>query len=248
MNPTWSGVLNSRGLRIWDSKELPTPNNISDRATITHPSSLHLAISPDVIPDESLSCLVLANNTIFNRKSTIMEENLVLDKDLRLLNGTAYGITKAMAGLGNCDNTSDANKPISIATQAALNALNNGDGAVFSQLRTEIFNTNQLAFSTSTAVTELAAKQDPDFAGIVNIDGLLYTGNLLRYDLQSFPTAYQRGRMIHPNMLEFCISDISRPQTSEIYFSLANDNIYMSKDTRVVKQLDVDGILNASNG
>ena len=48
---------------------------------------------------------------------------MVLDKDLRLLNGTAYGITKAMVGLGNCDNTSDANKPISIATQTALHTL-----------------------------------------------------------------------------------------------------------------------------
>ena len=34
--------------------------------------------------------------------------------------GTVSGITKAMVGLGNVDNTSDANKPISTATQAAL--------------------------------------------------------------------------------------------------------------------------------
>jgi hypothetical protein len=134
-----------------------------------------------------------------------MEETLVLDKDLRLLNGTAYGITKAMVGLGNCDNTSDANKPISIATQAALNALNNGDGAAFSLLRTQIFNTNQLALSTQSGITELAAKQDPEFSGIVNVDGLLYTGNLLLYDYNSLPAAYQRGRVIHLNMLEFCI-------------------------------------------
>lgn len=34
--------------------------------------------------------------------------------------GTVSGITKAMVGLGNVDNTSDANKPISTATQTAL--------------------------------------------------------------------------------------------------------------------------------
>lgn len=34
--------------------------------------------------------------------------------------GTVGGITKSMVGLGNVDNTSDANKPISSATQAAL--------------------------------------------------------------------------------------------------------------------------------
>lgn len=31
------------------------------------------------------------------------------------------GLTKAAVGLGNCDNTSDANKPVSTATQTALN-------------------------------------------------------------------------------------------------------------------------------
>ena len=36
--------------------------------------------------------------------------------------GTVNGITKAMVGLGNVDDTSDANKPISTATQTALNA------------------------------------------------------------------------------------------------------------------------------
>lgn len=35
--------------------------------------------------------------------------------------GTVSGITKSMVGLGNVDNTSDASKPISTATQTALN-------------------------------------------------------------------------------------------------------------------------------
>lgn len=37
-------------------------------------------------------------------------------------NGNPHGVTKAQVGLGNCDNTSDLNKPISSATQVALNA------------------------------------------------------------------------------------------------------------------------------
>ena len=36
--------------------------------------------------------------------------------------GTVSGITKAMVGLGNVDNTSDASKPVSAAAQSALNA------------------------------------------------------------------------------------------------------------------------------
>ena len=35
--------------------------------------------------------------------------------------GTVSGVTKAMVGLGNADNTSDANKPVSTSTQAAIN-------------------------------------------------------------------------------------------------------------------------------
>lgn len=37
------------------------------------------------------------------------------------------GVTKANVGLGNCDNTSDANKPVSTATQTALNLKQNLD-------------------------------------------------------------------------------------------------------------------------
>jgi len=39
--------------------------------------------------------------------------------------GTVSGITKSMVGLGNVDNTSDANKPVSTATQTALNGKQN---------------------------------------------------------------------------------------------------------------------------
>lgn len=47
-----------------------------------------------------------------------------------------HGVTKAQVGLGNVDNTSDANKPVSTATQTALNGkadadLSNVDDTVF---------------------------------------------------------------------------------------------------------------------
>lgn len=42
--------------------------------------------------------------------------------------GTVSGVTAAMVGLGNVDNTSDANKPVSTATQTALDAKQPLDG------------------------------------------------------------------------------------------------------------------------
>ena len=45
--------------------------------------------------------------------------------------GTVSGVTKAHVGLGNVDNTSDADKPVSTATQAALDTKANLAGATF---------------------------------------------------------------------------------------------------------------------
>ncbi len=39
----------------------------------------------------------------------------------QLTSGNPHGVTKSDVGLSNCDNTSDANKPVSTATQTALN-------------------------------------------------------------------------------------------------------------------------------
>ena len=39
-----------------------------------------------------------------------------------IFSGTTSGITKAMIGLGNVDNTADAHKPVSTATQNSLDA------------------------------------------------------------------------------------------------------------------------------
>ena len=46
--------------------------------------------------------------------------------------GTVGGISKSMVGLGNVDNTNDLNKPVSIATQTALNLKANLASLTFS--------------------------------------------------------------------------------------------------------------------
>jgi hypothetical protein len=67
-----------------------------------------------------------ANHTGTQAQSTVT--NLVTDLAAKAplasptFTGTVSGITKSMVGLGNVDNTSDANKPVSTATQAALDA------------------------------------------------------------------------------------------------------------------------------
>ena len=48
-----------------------------------------------------------------------------------IFTGTVSGVTKAMVGLSNVDNTADASKPISAATQIALNSKVSAENAVF---------------------------------------------------------------------------------------------------------------------
>lgn len=101
--------------------------------------------------------------------------------------GDVNGVSSGMVGLGNCNNTSDANKPISTTIRAALDSLTttvaaisidltspNGGNVAFSiaieQNCADILDLHNVAFSSAATVTELAAKQDPDFSETVNVE------------------------------------------------------------------------------
>ena len=68
--------------------------------------------------------------------------------------GTVSGITKSMVGLGNVDDTTDLLKPISTATQTALDA----------------------KLNTSVAASTYATKASPIFTGTVDFSGATVTG------------------------------------------------------------------------
>jgi hypothetical protein len=68
--------------------------------------------------------------------------------------GTVNGITKTMIGLGNVDNTTDESKPISTATQSALDT----------------------KLSISTASSTYAPKISPVFTGTVDFSGATVSG------------------------------------------------------------------------
>ena len=108
-----------------------------------------------------------------------------------------HGVTKAQVGLGNVDNTSDADKPVSTATQAALNTISGNVTAVTDDLADHIAdkgnphdvtkaqvglsnvdNTSDAAKPVSTA-TQTALNKKLDNSGDKTFDGnLTITGNL----------------------------------------------------------------------
>jgi hypothetical protein len=66
------------------------------------------------------------NTTIGNASSDVLTVNAGTT-----FNSTVSGLTKSMVGLGNSDNTSDVNKPVSTAQQTALNLKANLAGPTF---------------------------------------------------------------------------------------------------------------------
>lgn len=67
--------------------------------------------------------------------------------------GTVNGITKAMVGLGNVDNTSDAGKPISAATQTAITAVANLPVGNRNRIINGAFRINQRSYVSGAATT-----------------------------------------------------------------------------------------------
>jgi len=96
--------------------------------------------------------------------------------------GTVSGITKSMVGLGNVDNTTDLLKPISTATQTALDA----------------------KLAISTASTTYAPKESPTFTGTVDFSGATVTG------ITALPTQLNNsGKYLTTNGTEATWSDLN---------------------------------------
>jgi hypothetical protein len=105
--------------------------------------------------------------------------------------GTVSGITKSMVGLGNVDNTSDADKPVSTATQTALNlkaplADPTFTGTVSGITKSmvglgNVDNTSDankpVSTATQTALDLKSPKADPTFTGTVTVSasGIAFT-------------------------------------------------------------------------
>jgi hypothetical protein len=89
-------------------------SNLQSKTNAMSYSGNTLTMNENVIVtlDESLN----GNVTIGNASTDILTVN-----SATTFNGTVSGLTKSMVSLGNVDNTSDTNKPVSTAQQTALN-------------------------------------------------------------------------------------------------------------------------------
>lgn len=113
-------------------------------------------------------------------KSQAEIDELVTKLDTHISNkSNPHSVTKAQVGLGNVDNTSDANKPISTATQNALNSkFNASDGNALKQTIENMPNlvVTEGSLSHKNDSISLSLRQQ-DLKDQVNTDSILLTFN-----------------------------------------------------------------------
>ena len=103
-------------LRIIDAPEIPT-NNITGQEKLPTGGNGNYSISLDSLADYTKTKKDLADNTSVDGKVNGVRQEL--DAHIEdLLN--PHQVTKGQIGLGNVDNTADADKPVSNSTQAAI--------------------------------------------------------------------------------------------------------------------------------
>lgn len=103
-------------LRIVDAPEIPT-ENITGEEKLPTGGSGNYSISLDSLADYTKTKKDLADNTSVDGKVNGVRQEL--DAHIEdLLN--PHRVTKGQIGLGNVDNTADADKPVSNSTQAAI--------------------------------------------------------------------------------------------------------------------------------
>ncbi|MEG0407230.1 MAG: hypothetical protein RR623_00015 [Bacilli bacterium] len=103
-------------LRIVDAPEIPT-ENITGEEKLPTGGSGNYSISLDSLADYTKTKKDLADNAIVDNKVGGVRKELE-DHIEDLLN--PHQVTKGQIGLGNVDNTADADKPVSNSTQAAI--------------------------------------------------------------------------------------------------------------------------------
>jgi hypothetical protein len=174
-NPTFTGTVvlpTSTSIGDVSSTEIGYLNGVTSgiQAQIdTKASSIH---SHTLIQIEDVAASANELNYLVGSASNIQNQlNDKADIANPTFTGTVSGVTKTHVGLGNVDNTSDANKPVSTATQTALDAKANLSGATFTgdvTVETDLIVDGNLTVSGTTTTV---SAQD-----LVVSDPLIYIG------------------------------------------------------------------------
>ena len=132
--------------------------------------------------DASLNANLYVNGVIYNNGSPLETKFATVNSPT--FTGTVSGITSSMVGLGNVDNTSDILKPVSNATQTAINVIVGNPPATMKTLQSlaaalsndPSFGTN-LTNSFNTSIIGKASVTNPSFITAITTPKLFVTSD-----------------------------------------------------------------------
>lgn len=139
INQSLSTKADTSDVTLWLADKLDIADAQSTYALINSPTFSGTVNLPSTTQIGAITSSEIASLAGISTSETVQSQidNLQDDVDTKApiesptFTGTVSGITSTMVGLGNVDNTSDLNKPVSTATQSALNLKANISGQVF---------------------------------------------------------------------------------------------------------------------
>ena len=156
--------------------------------------------------------------------------------------GTVSGVTKAHVGLGNVDNTSDANKPISTATQNALDLKANLAGATFTGAVTIEGNLNVTGTTTTINATDLSVSDPLIYLAsgqydedVLDVGFLAATGAAGGTEASHLHSGFFRD--VSDGKKWKLVSNVPHPVSNTV------DVTNATKETLVVGNLEADGVV-----
>ena len=160
-------------LRIVDAPEIPT-NSITGQEKLPTGGSGNYSITLDSLADYTKTKKDLTDNTaVDNKVNSVRQE---LDAHIEDLSNP-HQVTKGQIGLGNVDNTADADKPVSNSTQAAIISAV-APKANKADVYTKQESSDLVNNSISTALTPVNTSLDLAKRGIANRYDAALTYNL----------------------------------------------------------------------
>jgi hypothetical protein len=221
-------------------------------------ANLNISQNLSVTGDISMNGNFYVANTIYENGNSLVSKYATLASPT--FTGTVGGITKSMVGLGNVDNTSDANKPVSSATQTALDlkadlasptftgtplAPTASSGSSTTQIATTAFVRNEISNLVNSAPSALDTLQE--LANAINSDASFASTVTTQIGLKAntaSPTFTGSVTIPTANVTQKLLVTGDSSMNGNLYVT---QQTVLNQDVSMNKNLDLSGSLIAHN-
>jgi hypothetical protein len=193
---------------------------------------------------------ITADTTMLATKAALTDLNNYAPINSPTFTGTVSGIDKSMVGLGSVDNTSDAAKPISTATQEAL-ALKANAADVNASLALKAnladMNTALALKATTAALNTKASSLSPAFTGIPTAPTASPRTNSTQIATTAYTDAAVSAALASSGVADNSVTSVKIVDGTIATVDLANSSVTDAKIANVSSS-KMTGVLSLANG